>query len=242
MKIRELFLVSSIALLIGGCIGAREITIDPEDLKTFMAEHQILAVHYLPWSLTVYQQSWYKESLDPHTMLIRYPVAVEDPISKVQDRFVAVLAKKLDMHDVRSIGEARPASEDQDSSLEKTFGNGMVFNFETRYWRLITTLYYPEDRFYLISPKGEWIKSYNLSYAVRGRLIRIRDSKLLWKALCNVDLPFQTTLDTYHPNQENQENKAVQLLVAEEDSVLKLKRDEAVVRCSNELLKKFLEK
>jgi hypothetical protein len=58
-------------------------------------------------------------------------------------------------------------------------------------------------------------------------------------ALFNVDLPFQTTIDTYDPHQKNQENNAVQLLVAEEDSELKLKRDEAVGRYSNELLKKF---
>ena len=68
MKTRELFLLCCIVLLIGGCIGAREITIGPQDLKILKDEQKILAVHYLPWSLTVYQQSWYTGSLDPHTM------------------------------------------------------------------------------------------------------------------------------------------------------------------------------
>ena len=89
---------------------------------------------------------------------------------------MAVLAKKLDLHDIPSIAEARPASEDRDSSLEKN-----------------------------IQQRG----------APSIHMIHIRRIRRI---------------------------KAVQLLVAEEDSKLKLKRDEAVVRSSDELLKKFLEK
>jgi len=239
MKTQKLFQVFSVALLIGGCIGPREITVDPEELNILKTEPEIRAVHYLPWaSLTVLQElpnfSYYLNR-GPWRKA-KFPVEFEDPISKIQDRFVAGLTKELNLHNVRSIGEARPPSGDLYSPLKRTFGSGMVFDFETRYWRLYSSIYRNEKT------------NFMLTYAVRGRLIRVDDSNLLWKAICNVDLPFETSLDTkMFDLSTGQDYESILILIlkrllAEEGSVLKLKRDEAETRCSSELLKKFLGK
>lgn len=230
MKTRKLLQVCGIAILIAGCIGPREITIDPEELNRLKTEPEVRAVHYVP---RVYLRVFHDLFIIRHSPNSQptYSVAFEDPISRVQDRFVTGLTKKFDLHNVRSIGEARPISGDQFSLLKSTFGSGIVFDFETRYWKLYSSLY-----------RGK--ATLVLSYAVRGRLIRVDDSETLWKAICNVDLEFEKGIDGDSPD-FGSDDKAllnVKLLLAEETSVLTLKREEAEARCSNQLLNKFLGK
>lgn len=98
----------------------------------------------------------------------------------------------------------------------------MVFKFDTQYWQVV-------QRFQEYQPRpGTGVHYYNLRYAAEGRLVRGGESSPLWKALCKVDLSFEASSDI--PLHE---------LIADEDSLIYVKRQDAAVSCGDQMVEKF---
>lgn len=105
--------------------------------------------------------------------------------------------------------------------------------FETRKWHL--EKHDPSDTLLGYFASYDLIESnpkYHLyyDYVVRGTLIRLEDSKILWRGICNAELDFEM------------ENGPVpsRLQITENSPPLTKARDLLATRCGKELLKKFL--
>jgi hypothetical protein len=142
----------------------------------------------------------------------------EDPLAGIQNLFAAALMRKLNLNNLRTI------SRDESLTLgEQPLARGAVFKFVTRHWQIT-------QRFVSYAPRpGTTLPTYyDLSYAADGILFRGGEHNLLWKARCDVSLSFKASVDIL-----------LQKLIADEDSLIHLKRREAEASCAEQLLEKF---
>jgi len=221
-----LFRLSCIVLVVGSCAGASDIKIASKELDALKKEPEIRVVYHPSMSVDISRHIVLRsDRYSTVSRTIHLPFAFEDPLEKVQSHFSTALMTKLDIGSLQTIRSEQPLSEYLLSLVDQLADRGVVFKFDTQYWQVVQRFQYYQPRL------GTGVHYYNLRYAAEGRLVRDTESNLLWKALCTVDLSFEASSDI--PLHE---------LIADENSLIYLKRQEAAVSCGNQMLEKFFGK
>lgn len=149
---------------------------------------------------------------------------VTDPLSTIQAIFATELKKRLNVDNIESIRRDRSGSDHPLSLGERSLEKGRVFNFNTLIWRVDATgdTYQP--------PPGSGKNSFELWYAAQGTFARDGEPAFLWKAQCEVKLPFWMSDLLYD-----------QYLADKNLFVIDAKRDEAATQCADQLIERFFE-
>jgi hypothetical protein len=193
------------ALLLGGCtfsyvkefneaaytLPAEPLPMQPKSLSDLLNAPEILAIHYdrYPNAAVFYASPSQPEHL--RQFLAELKAKAVNPLPAVKDQFLFAIRNSFKIHNVRVIEEPRFSktvtdphasywsvhkttrnTEDELNQLKKTFREGMAIDFYTHKWWFIP---YPEDE-----------EHYRLVYSVEARLIRIEESAVLWKGVCNI--------------------------------------------------------
>ena len=152
---------------------------------------EIQAIHFAPKHLMFYYPygRYCKcHYTNMHCCMDSHLFDLHDPVSLVQHHFIKRVSTEFELDDIRSISDAQPRSEDQHDTLQQSFGNGLILTFDTRIWNLdMHTILGPD----LMDDPIASIGMYRFDYAVRGTLIRLEDSKILWRGTCRWILPFK---------------------------------------------------
>jgi hypothetical protein len=104
-------------------------------------------------------------------------------------------------------------SDDAVEALQKAFGNGVVLDFKTRLWGL--------------SSAPMRFSTYQVSYAVRARMLRLSDGKTLWQGYCE------------HLGSDAQWRASFDEFTANSGALLKQKLAETAASCGKELVAQF---
>ena len=199
---------------------------------------EIQAIHYSPKHVVFYYPK--KDLCLPrrcnaadisvdHCCKDTYLFDFDDPVSLVQHHFIKRVSTELELDNIRSISDAQPRSEDQHDALQQSFGNGLILTFDTRIWNLdMHTIFGPG---YIPDPSAS-SGMYRFDYAVRGTLIRLEDSKILWRGTCRRILPFKMDAGPLPSRLEMDVNSPP----------LKTARALIAKQCSEELVSSFLGK
>jgi hypothetical protein len=141
--------------------------------------------------------------------------SLEDPAGRARETFIGSLADQIDV--ARFIPAQDILAEDGVEALQKKFGAGVVLDFQTKIWGLM--------------PAGPFsVSNYQVPYAVRSRLLRLSDGRVLWQGYCRrtgSDSDSRATWDEFTANS---------------GALLKKKLGEAAEACVKELVAQFLEK
>lgn len=184
----------------------------PERLKT---NPEMVAIHYAP-----------EPSLSTEGDASGYDLLPgDDPLLEIKERFLIALREQVGLTNV----QAMPAPRFHHSEmlhgvsmreLLRVFGQGLVLDFQTRVWTL--SLYGDEKWWELTT----WSNSSPpvLAYMVRARLLDLDRKQLLWQANCSAKT----------------ERHRVEEWTANQNQLVKDKRDELVSRCAQALIEKFL--
>jgi hypothetical protein len=137
--------------------------------------------------------------------------SLEDPAAKARDAFIAGIANRIDP------GHLVPApevlSDDGVEALQKAFGTGIVLDFKTRVWGLMSA----PMRF----------STYQVPYAVRARILRVSDGKTVWQGYCE------------HSGSDDQWRASFDEFTANSAALLKQKLAETASACGKELVSQF---
>ena len=224
---RLLFFFSGVTLLLSGCVGGPDIPITSGDLHSLKAEGEIRLLYYpLSTMANFYVQSCPVRYDNCRRLITDPPLFFEDPLSTVQAQVTGALRDRLGLHNIRTVRRDAPLSEHPFPLDEPSLSRGVVFKLNTQSWQV-------KKRFlsYAPPPGTELPVYYNLSYSVGGTLFRDGESNLLWKARCKVDLSFEASADIL-----------LQKALADENSLVHMKRREAGASCAQQLLEKFFVK
>ena len=140
--------------------------------------------------------------------------ALEDPVGRARETFIASLADQVDA--ARFIPFQDILAEDGVEALQKKFGAGVILDFKTEIWGLMS------------APLS--VSTYQVPYAVRARFLRLSDGKVLWQGYCHrtgSDAASRATWDEFTANS---------------GALLKKKLSEAAEACGKELVSQFLGK
>ena len=146
---------------------------------------------------------------DPRSQVFAIDSPLEDPATQVKNVFIKGVANQLDVARLVQTGE--PLSDDDAQALQKKFGGGIVLDFKTDTWGVLS---------------GSMISApYQVVYIGRSRLLRLSDSRVLWRAQCRYDGSFPgANLDQFTVNST---------------PVLKEKFAAAAESCAKQLLAQF---
>jgi hypothetical protein len=211
-------------------LPAEPLPIEPKLISNLQNAPEILAIHYdrYPNAVVFYASPSQPEQL--RQFLAELQAKAVNPLPAVKDQFLFAIRDSFRIHDVRVIDEPRFSktvtdphgfywnkttrnTEDELNQLIRTFRKGMAIDFYTHKWWLIP---YPEDEAH-----------YRFVYSVEARLIRIEESAVLWKGVCNI-------VDEYPPAQR--------LTLAElnaDDFALKDRIAKAAEECTADLIFQF---
>lgn len=225
--VTQIFLfVACAILLLSGCVGGPDIPITSGELHGLNAEREIRLLYYPSSTIDNFVipsclGGGRYNKCPPQRA--HPPVLFEDPLSAIQAQVTDTLREKLGLNNIQTVRRDEPLSQHPLPLDEQSLGRGVVFKFDTRYWHV-------KRRFLSYTPRpGTTLPvSYNLRYSAEGRLFRDGESKLLWKASCKVDLPFEASGDI-----------RLEELINDENSIIHWKRREAGVSCAEQLLEKF---
>lgn len=190
---------------------------------------EIQAIHYSPkYLMFYYPYNRYCKChfTNMHCCMDSHLFDLDDPVSLVQQHFIKRVSTEFELDNIRSISDAQPRSEDQDDALQQSFGNGLILMFDTRIWDLhMHTIFGPG---YIPDPSAS-VGMYSFDYAVRGTLIRLEDSKILWRGTCRWVLPFKMDTGPLPSRLEMDVNSPP----------LKTARALTAMNCSEELVRNF---
>ena len=189
-------------LILGGCIDLppylHDRRISQEDMMTVKMSPEIQAIHFAPKKHIVFYYPF--KHLNPykyrcechftnmHCCMDSYLFDLDDPVSLVQHHFIKRVSTEFELDNILSISDAQPRSEDQHDALQQSFGNGLILTFDTRIWNLeMHTIFGPG---YIPDPSAS-SGMYSFDYGVRGTLIRLEDSKILWRGTCRAGATFK---------------------------------------------------
>lgn len=212
-----------LSLLVCGC-AQKLIPIDRKEIVQ-LKNQAVIQVYYYPYLFKVYKMDLiglissdylYQEILaESRGRKMVGDYSLDNPLSRVMDRFMSALADQLNL---KIVSQGILASGDIDTTkgdFEKE--NTMTLDFETLDWRLL---------FFLT----DWTH-YRVIYSVRSRLIRLTDSKVVWQGLCVVK------------NQDTKYHRpTMKELVENNAKLLKAKLDEAADICAEQLSEQFFGK
>ena len=180
------------AATLTGCAATATIDPDREIVRRLPEMGEIRGVHYFaPAGMRVLASS----STVPSSRDEFLPV--EAPVKPVKDRFLARVHETLGLRHLQIIDAPRgarvyPLMAPPIELLKETWSRGLVFDFYTGLWEL-APVYRP-------LPLGP--RHYRFVLMVRGRLIRLDDSTILWQQLCLLRgfKPEERTLDEWRAN------------------------------------------
>jgi len=108
---------------------------------------------------------------DPRNQVYAIDTPLADPVRQVRDIFLKGLAGHLDA--ARLVQAAEPFSDDDVKALAKKFGGGVVLDFQTTMWGLLS---------------GQSVgKPYQIAYLARARFLRLDTGRVLWQGQCQYD-------------------------------------------------------
>ncbi len=137
--------------------------------------------------------------------------SLEDPVGSARDAFIAGITAGIDPG--RLVPAPETLTDDGVAALQKSVGSVVVLDFKTRLWGFTSA----PMRF----------STYQVSYAVRARFVRLSDGKTLWQGYCEhlgSDAQWRATFDEFTANS---------------GALLKQKLTESAASCGKELLPQF---
>jgi hypothetical protein len=137
--------------------------------------------------------------------------ALDDPVVHARDAFTDGISNRVDS--ARLVANPEVLSDDDVETLQKSFGSGIILDFKTRLWGLASA----PLRF----------STYQVSYAVRARLLRLSDGKTLWQGYCE------------HLGSDDQWRATFDEFTANSGALLKQKLNESATACGKELVTQF---
>lgn len=214
----------AILLLMVGCAPSL-IKMEKEEIARLKDQPEIQAVHYPAPTFTITTAGQIAvaslfgiiggaivgASIEAEGKRLTKEYALEDPSVRVKDRFIAALGTGLELRNFRSLNE--PLASDDLTELRTKFAGTMLIDFQTTNW---AAGYHLPDT-----------SRYRILYAVRARLIRPEESKIVWQGFCSFkgeDAATSPTLDE---------------LKANSGALLKEKLKEAADACADQLLAQF---
>lgn len=180
-------------------LPAEPLPMEPKLISDLQNAPEFLAIHYdrYPNADVFFASPSQPEHL--RQFLAELEAKAVNPLPAVRDQFLFAIRDSFGIHNVRVIEEPRFSktvtdphafywkvhkttrnTEDELNQLKRTFREGMAIDFYTYKWWLIP---YPEDEAH-----------YRFVYSVEVRLIRVEESAVLWKGVCNI-------VDEYPPAQ-----------------------------------------
>jgi hypothetical protein len=108
---------------------------------------------------------------DPGNQVYAIDSPLADPVRQVMDVFLKGLAGHLGAARLIQIGE--PFPDDEVKALAKKFGAGVVLDFQTTTWGLLSG--YSASR------------PYQIAYLARARFLRLDAGRVLWQGQCQYD-------------------------------------------------------
>lgn len=221
---KSTFLLWFVVLLFGGCTAIHHIKLSPVELRLLKKEKEIRAVHYEHYSVLISSSG--------------NSIPINDPLIRVKGEFLKTLSNKLSLTNIRSIDEPRfgrssiytGAAFAPLKPLKRTFIKGLVFDFGSVEWELRMHAGLTFDL-----PK----RLYSLRYSVHVRAIRVESNKIIWQGTCNIGKD-TLGIPEYGAYIEPKENWLTEIeLRANDNELLKVKRDEAADICVKQLLNQF---
>jgi hypothetical protein len=134
---------------------------------------------------------------------------LQDPIAGTKDNFLSSIANWIDPTHVVQVGEV--LSDDSIEALKQKFADGIVLDFKTDVWGLVPAAF-----------------SYQTLYAVRARLVRLSDDRILWLGYCKRD--------------GSNSRASHEEFTADSGALMKKKLSEAAESCGKEIATQFLGK
>ena len=143
-------------------------------------------------------------------------------------QFLSTVSEELRLTNVRALGAQRfPPTllvkhyAIEVSKLARTFGHGLMLEFQTTSWALDV---WGDEKWWQFTMTNADAPAL-LSYMARARLIDLDLEKVLWQANCDA----------------HTERHTAEEWVANQHELLKTKRDEVAAHCAHQLIDKFLE-
>ena len=139
---------------------------------------------------------------------------IKDPSQKVKEKF---LMQVNNGSKVAIFNNDNQSLDYEESSIEKMkakYKRGLVLKFHSSWWEI---WYYPED-----------FSRYQMWFQTRAELVRLDDSKVLWKGRCRADQKDYKTAPTLDE------------LTEDNSKVLQKWVNDATTQCSKQLVKDFL--
>ena len=172
-------------MLAASCAPAL-IPIDREEMARLKSEREIRVVTYLPPRF-LYQApvqafggvgafnpvtgGFVGGFGDPRSQVYAIDTSLADPVIQVKDLFLKGLAGHLDA--ARLIQTGEPLPDDDVKALAKKFGGGVVLDFQTTTWGLLS---------------GHVVaRPYQIAYLARARFLRLEAGRVLWQGQCQYD-------------------------------------------------------
>src|SRR5436309_2349898 len=138
--------------------------------------------------------------------------SLEDPVLTVRDEFVAGITSRLELSNMTIRENA--VGDDELTKLRETLGDSVLIDLKTVEWGLFTA----PLRF----------SQYYVEYVARGRLVNLREHKILWQTKCAY-----RRSDRESPSNWDE-------LTANSGKLMKEKLKEHAVACARALLSNFL--
>lgn len=211
-----------------GCRNSSDIRMDLKLFDTIKKEEEIRVAYSPATSIDtihhLYSPEWRGRYWRTVHQVYHLSFPVEDPLPTIQRNFTSCLMKRLNLVNIRSIRQQSSASEHQPSFDEKLLSEGFVFKFDTQHWHVSLTFHS-----YSRPPDGGTVP-HELRYSAQARLFRNGDANILWKARCEVRLPFEVS-----------DRISLHQLMEDEHSLMYVKRDEAASECADQLVEMFFE-
>ncbi len=228
MSDRRLVHILALALLIGGCTAA-ETRMRPGDLLRLQASRDLVAVYHEPPPLHFWRPGHGLAAAANDGRQLRGAYAVQDPAARVRDRVLSALQSEVGLPDVRRVelplgrddagdpAAGRSVTADELSRLSRlraALGTATLFEFETADWGLGFDFQDPGR--------------YGVYYSVLARLLRLEDSRVLWRAPVRCGFARKGTA-----------NPTLAEWLANQGVLLRAKLDEAADECAQQLVAHF---
>ncbi|MCW8824946.1 MAG: hypothetical protein OQK78_00840 [Gammaproteobacteria bacterium] len=219
-KIVALSIIAGLAVLMQGC-GAQNVKLSQQDREGLKNLNTITVVHQsagwpsfktpagvLASELTLgLSEDWSAGQ----KMVHKYKI--EDPSQKIQNKFLKQLNNGSKVANFSTIKKPLGYKEGTIEKLKEKYKEGVVLKFHNHWWQI---WYYPTN----------WGR-YQMWFQANAELVRLDDSKVLWKSVCKADQKNSKTAPTLDE------------LTAENSKVLEKWVEDATTQCSDQLVKDF---
>ena len=189
--------------------------LEPQVHERLKTNPEVVAIHYAP-----------EPSLSTEGDVSGYDLLPgDDPLLEIKDRFLTALREQVGLTNVQATLAPRFHHSEMlhgvsMRELLRVFGQGLILDFQTRVWTLSL---YGDGKWWELTT---WSNSSPpvLAYMVRARLLDLDRKQLLWQANCSAKT----------------ERHRVEEWTANQNQLVKVKRDELVSRCTQALIEKLL--